>query len=306
MLVKAHNNLILRQALRWLAAYAVVTPIAVCCLALTKLLVLDRLMEFSKLKAGDSSSRWALFGRVLVAIVVLGSTIGLVSNLVAVVLAARAADLYAMLGAGIDTFEKRNRIYQEAKSQISQAARAASVHIFFEFIMMVLVVIAFSCAGAASIRRVRAALRDARSSLAVQMKPARADRPASAMRASADVLEPAFEVRGQKLLRQILITCSVVFLSFLVRSVYAGMFVVASVAQDVDGNCVAEEESICRCNAYADMLLWLLYTPQFYFALSLVSQPIALLVALWGMTSGQTLSVMRASVVDLQHESGHQ
>jgi hypothetical protein len=54
------------------------------------------------------------------------------------------------------------------------------------------------------------------------------------------------------------------------------------------------------------MLLWLLYTPQFYFALSLVSQPIALLVALWGMTSGQTLSVMRASVVDLQHESGHQ
>jgi hypothetical protein len=302
--VKAHTILNLRQALRWLAAYAVVTPIAVCCLALTKLLVLDRLMEFSKLKAGDSSSRWALFGRVLVAIVVLGSAVGLVSNLVAVVFAARAADLYAMLGAGIDAFEKRNRIYEEAKSQISQSARAASVHIFFEFIMMVLVVIAFSCAGAASIRRVRAALKDARNSLDVQMKPARAHRTASAVCAPADALAPAFAVRGKVLLRQILITCSVVFLAFLVRSVYAGMIVVSTVAQDF--NCVAKEESICRCNSFADMLLWLLYTPQFYFALSLVSQPIALLVALWGMTSGQTLRVMRASVVDLQHESGHQ
>ena len=52
----------------------------------------------------------------------------------------------------------------------------------------------------------------------------RANRRTSAL-LSADVIDPAVAVQGRKLQRQILVTCSVVFLSFLIRAMYVAMFV---------------------------------------------------------------------------------
>jgi hypothetical protein len=46
------------------------------------------------------------------------------------------------------------------------------------------------------------------------------------------------------------------------------------------------------------MLTWNFYTPSFYFAVALMSQPAALLVVLWGMTSGQMLAIMKAARVN--------
>jgi hypothetical protein len=297
-----HDVLTLRQALRWLAAYAVINPITVCFLVLTKLLVLDRLMDFSKLKTGGSSSRWVLFGRVLLAIVVVGSALGFVSNIVGAVFAVRAADMYDMLAAGnsssLDTFEKRNIAYVDARLQTSQAARAASVHLLFEFIMLSLVVVAFSCAGVASVRRVRSALRGPENIQTVSMSPMHAGRTASAAHLSAAVVDPAVAVRAQKLQRQILVTCGVVFVAFLIRAIYACMFVVVSAAQDVGSDCGKSDGPVCQCNLYSNMLVWLMYSPQLYFSLAFLSQPVALLVALWGMTSGQTLNVMKARDAD--------
>jgi hypothetical protein len=299
-----HDVLTLRQALRWLAAYAVINPITVCFLVLTKLLVLDRLMDFSKLKTGGSSSRWLLFGRMLLAVVVVGSALGFVSNIVGAVFAVRAADLFAELGSGnsssLDTFEKRSRAHGHANTETSQAARAASVHLLFEFIMLSLVVVAFSCAGVASIRRVRSALRGPENIQTVSMSPMHAGRTASAAHLSAAVVDPAVVVRAQKLQRQILVTCGVVFVAFVIRAVYTAMFLLASGAQDVDRACDKFGDTKCRVcnNAFANMLVWLMYTPQLYFSLAFLSQPVALLVALWGMTSGQTLNVMKARDVD--------
>jgi hypothetical protein len=287
--------LTLCQALRWLIVYAVLNPIALCALVVTKLLVLDRLMEFSKLKARGSSSRWVLFGRVLLAVVVVGSAVGLVGNIVAAVYVAQAADSYASLGArnntGSEEVQSRRRYYNEARSQVSQAARAASIHLLFEFIAMLLVVTSFVCAGTASIRRIRSAISHSENSQAAAMAPRLSMRQSPAAAAAAPI--PDVAIRGQKLQRQILGTCSVVFVAFLVRAVYASMVLIAGVAQNLDGDCGQEDETMCQCNTYANMLVWLLYTPQFYFALALVSQPIALLVALWGMTTGQTLMTMR-------------
>jgi hypothetical protein len=131
----------------------------------------------------------------------------------------------------------------------------------------------------------------------------RANRRTSAL-LSADVIDPAVAVQGRKLQRQILVTCSVVFLSFLIRAMYVAMFVFASVGQNYDAKCDSFGEganSKCRVcnNAFANMLVWLLHTPQFYFALSFISHPLALLIALWGMTSGQMLSVMRARAAEI-------
>jgi hypothetical protein len=47
---------------------------------------------------------------------------------------------------------------------------------------------------------------------------------------------------------------------------------------------------------YNHMFVWFLFTPSFHFAVLLVTQPLALLAALWGMTSRQTLVLMKESI----------
>ena len=48
-------------------------------------------------------------------------------------------------------------------------------------------------------------------------------------------------------------------------------------------------------NVYAHMAQWMGYTPEFQLLIVLVSSPLALLVALWGMTSNATLQLMKSS-----------
>jgi hypothetical protein len=43
------------------------------------------------------------------------------------------------------------------------------------------------------------------------------------------------------------------------------------------------------------MLNWMTYTPEFQVLIVLVSSPLTLLVALWGMTSNATLQLMKSS-----------
>ena len=40
---------------------------------------------------------------------------------------------------------------------------------------------------------------------------------------------------------------------------------------------------------------WLLYTPEFQLSVELISSPLSLLVALWGMTSKRALQAMKRS-----------
>ena len=46
---------------------------------------------------------------------------------------------------------------------------------------------------------------------------------------------------------------------------------------------------------YSHFLYWMIYTPEFQLVVVLVSSPLALLVALWGMTSKATLYLMKSS-----------
>ena len=45
---------------------------------------------------------------------------------------------------------------------------------------------------------------------------------------------------------------------------------------------------------------WLIYTPEFQLVVMLISSPLALLVALWGMTSERTLQQMESSQLPMQ------
>ena len=48
------------------------------------------------------------------------------------------------------------------------------------------------------------------------------------------------------------------------------------------------------------MQSWLIYTPEFQLVVMLISSPLALLVALWGMTSERTLQQMESSQLPMQ------
>ena len=68
------------------------------------------------------------------------------------------------------------------------------------------------------------------------------------------------------------------------------------------GAVFGDSGTLSRCdehlNNLAHMLVWILYTPEFFVVPTLLSQPVTLLVTLWGMTSGQTIAVMRANSLD--------
>jgi hypothetical protein len=107
--------------------------------------------------------------------------------------------------------------------------------------------------------------------------------------------------------RQIIGTVSTVFLTFLIRAVYAA----ALAASRQGGNVISTTfsvgqevyRSICDINKYKDVsdvckpceglgplvTMWLSLCPAFPFTVFLLSSPVTILVALWGMTTDSFL-----------------
>lgn len=260
------------QALRGLSVYAVTYPFTLCCVAITKLLVLDRMMDFSKLKDANSS-RWTFFGRALVGFVVVGNVVGFAAVLAACVFWSNAE---AML-----ISDEKESWPKGVLGVMLQGAKAAAVYIFIESIMLLLIVIAFGVVGAACVRRIRVAMQSFRSTLLVPIRDTR-----NSITQSGDAL-----ASGLRLNRQITSTCCVVFLSFFIRAAYTTIFALSAFLQTIPNN--PENRCPSNNNFFSFLFIWLLYNPILFFSLILVSQPVALLVSLWGMTSGQMISLIR-------------
>jgi hypothetical protein len=92
------------------------------------------------------------------------------------------------------------------------------------------------------------------------------------------------------------VTTVVVFVTLVLRSVQSTMFAVARQLQDTSRRCPGVT-GFCNpsChNQFTHMLVWMLRTPEFQVTVVLLSSPLTLLVALWGMTSEQTLHAMKS------------
>ena len=101
---------------------------------------------------------------------------------------------------------------------------------------------------------------------------------------------------GRALRLQVMATAGFVFVAFILRSVYVTMAAVARQLQDSATRCPGVT-SLCdpSCNnVFAHMSLWMTYTPEFQVTIILISSPLALLAALWGMTSKQTLQLVKS------------
>ena len=99
------------------------------------------------------------------------------------------------------------------------------------------------------------------------------------------------------------ITTVVVFVAFVVRSVQSTMLAVARQLQDAaDGQRRCPGVTFCdpSCfNEFTHIQQWAVRTPEFQVTVVLVSSPLTLLVALWGMTSSQTLHAMKSKVQEV-------
>jgi len=276
------------QALRWFVVYLLAYPFTFCCLVTAKLLVLGRLTEFSKLKA-HASSRWSMLGRALVGTIVVGNVVGLCCNIAGSIFMLKVADLYERVAS---ENVSSTLFVNASRYELQTGINLSGVLFGFEAIILPLIVVAFVVLGSVSVRRIRAAMTAVQKAQLTSMLGA-TDIVGfgGARRAS----EASF-ISGRRLKRQILGTCGILFVSFSIRTVLSTMLAVGAVFGD------SNDGTLSRCdehlNNLAHMLVWILYTPEFFVVPTLLSQPVTLLVTLWGMTSGQTIAVMQANSLD--------
>ena len=83
------------------------------------------------------------------------------------------------------------------------------------------------------------------------------------------------------------------FVTFLLRAVFSTMNALANALQNNGAACPTDCGIPCN-NVWALIQLWLQLTPEFQLTVVLISSPLSLLFALWGMTDRRTLQHMRA------------
>jgi hypothetical protein len=153
---------------------------------------------------------------------------------------------------------------------------------------------AFFAAGCASLRRLNSALHQL-----------------SSLGSSPDI-----SATGLHLRRQIVGTVAVVFFTFLLRACMSVVLALANAFNNSGQSDCPGFQNLCsscrfvssnatlqvtlvltRCcsNEANHALAWLDFTPQFQLSIVLISSPLALLVALWGMTSQRMLQLIATS-----------
>ena len=271
-------------------AVAITYPVTFCCIFGANVLVLDRLIDFTRPADNNSASLLRYLGRILVGISSVGSTIGVCANIVAAAIFEQSSQDFLKAKTSAAVFRSR----QDALGKATNGTKFFFGFLLFEAIVLLLSVGAFTIAGAISARRIYTALQSASSesgsALKASLHPLFPNRR--------EVFDRAFHTSAQRLKMQITATCLIIFFSFLLRAVFSTIMAVAVVGQITNVSCPGFSGRCDECyNVYSHMMIYLLYTPQYFFSSVFISQPLALLVTLWGMTSGHTLAVMRAGQV---------
>jgi len=282
----AQKQSLYAQAQHWIAAFYVTCAIEFLCLSVAKLLVLHRMADVIltlnrlRLSPGIDATdlavakrditrrarRWAVRGRVVMAAVVVGNVVGLCGNVATAVLSKQTADLNnaAATAFAANSTEAANAVVVQATQSIDDANDAASVQQFCEVAVLLIIILVFAVVGISSARRVSSALRD---------------------------MNDENGAAGRQMRRQIVGTTALVFVTFLLRAVFSTMNAFSNTLQIRVPIC-----SFCdACNdVWTHMQYWLVFTPEFQLSVVLISSPLSLIVALWGMTSEGTLHYMRS------------
>ena len=256
------------------AVFSITYAIEVFCMSVAKLMVLDRMSSFAVPKAEGMSRRWVVGRRIVMAAVVAGNVVGLGGSITAAVYFERTAEFYsaAVAAYAANSTADGNNFTSLAAQQQQLAVSTQTVQLMCEVAVLLLIVVTFAVVGFACARRISSALTD-----------------------MTDASHPV-AAAGKQLRRQIVGTTAFVFVTFLLRAVYSTMYALASGLQNVAAGCPSNNPCDASCyNVYTLMGLWFFFTPEFQLAVILISSPLALLIALWGMTSQRTVQQMQSN-----------
>jgi hypothetical protein len=258
----------------WLAVFTVTYALEFLCLSAAKLMVLDRMTNFAAGQDEGTKKRWAAGGRMVMAVVVLGNSVGVAANIASAVHAQKAAEASSTASAlfAANSTQDGRELLIFTQMEIQLALSSSSVQSFSEVVVLLLIVAAFLVTGVFCIRRVSSGM--------------------FGLNAAAE--DAAMSSNTIRL--QIVGTTSSVFVAFVLRSVVSTMFAVANQLQN-SGNICSGVSSRCDTSCYnifTHLLQWMNYTPEFQLTTVLISSPLALLVALLGMTSRHTLQTMKS------------
>ncbi len=261
------------------AWFQIMYPFEVLCLSIVKLTVLDRMEGFCAPK-GESRrrERWVKASRAVMALVVVGGVVGICGSIVAAVYKLQAADLMNSVSSALASNNTSDLFYLIVQSlhRTQLSDQVESVQSFSEMCTLLLLIATFIAVGVMCARRVDSSLASMTSGAGAKAKHLR---------------------------RQIVVTVAVEFVTFLLRAVFASFNAVSASLQNsgvhntacIPSLCSSSSVSNCptSINKFIDMQLFLAYTPELQIVVVLISSPLALLVALWGMTSDLTLEAMR-------------
>jgi hypothetical protein len=266
------------RAYSWAAVFAVMYAMEFLCLSAARLMVLDRMSDFAAGQDEGTRKRWAAGGRMAMAVVVLGNAVGLAANVAAAVHVQRAAEAASTAAAlfAANSSQAARESVSLGQTEAALATSISAVQLFCEVAVLLLIVAAFVVAGVVCARVVSSRLR--------------------AVEAGS-----AFAAAVRELRRQIVVTTVAVFVAFVVRSVQSTMIAVARQLQDTATTCpgVTDRCDASCFNVFTLIGRWAGNTPEFQVTVVLVSSPLTLLVALWGMTSRQTLHAMKSKEQEL-------
>ena len=181
---------------------------------------------------------------------------------------------------------------------------------FAEITVLFVVISAFFIIGTRSASIIKSALlslRTARNALAVSTAAASASagkhtnaspKEQLSIDNCAKVLVQAGD-KAARMQRKIVCTFVFFFITCLLRSVFKFFTGVLMARQDLSNPCAYSQCDPCK-NAFTHIIIWMLYTPGLQAAVMLVVSPLALLIALWGMSDVGELEQMAAPLKTLQ------
>ena len=263
----------------WLSAYYITYAVEFLCSSMAKLIVLDRLADFGSRETGGISKLFSGKGRYVFRSIIACNVLGICGNVLAAAFSIEASKLNyqaAILLNLSDTaqYASYNSTILLANNSFIRAEMCSSIQEFLEVLMLLLIVISFVAVGVSSVRRVDFSLRDAN-----------------------------VGASGRRLRRQILVTVVFLFVTLLLRTVHSFIKALGNAADFLYDLNTQDSTGVDPCgNDWCDprchtdlmqMSVWFDFTPEFTMIILLLSSPLALLVALWGMTSERMLQRMR-------------
>ena len=288
---------------RWSCAFLVFYALEFMCLSVAKLLVLFRTIDLSMPQGQPVPSHWASAAWMVTRVVVAGNAVGVGSHVAAAVYFKQSADFFASASDAYarNATDDGKSLYAIANAKVDVANIAESVQNFCEVTVLALIIAAFLAAGTAFSRYATNRLQDLeRASSGDTAAIGRVDE-FTGVRSEAEsmVVAAATAVKGSRTLRQVVLTAVFVCATFFLRATYSTMHALANAAQNQDAACATDVgRSLCdsTCyNTYFLMQTWLIYTPEFQMLIVLISSPLALLVARWGMTTNNMSKLLRSS-----------